>query len=154
MSAIWRLGALAMVCGALAACDGPDSGPGPFADLGEDQLLVRFLPNPDAHEGMCNPLVQYAVKTNLDALQLRTTYLLGPDLGTGSSFALRDDDGDGIATGREPVSMFDGVEGDCAQTFLRIESIFCESFSASYPPTCSELRVEGADHLMSVTQAP
>ena len=60
---------------ALAACDGAPEAADPYAELGEDSLLVRFEANPNIAEDQCNPNVHYAMRTTEESILLNVNFV-------------------------------------------------------------------------------
>ena len=82
---------------------GPDGGlrapeaVDPYADLGEDSILVRFEANAELDADQCNPNVHYALRTTEDYVFVNVNYAVGDNI-TGSGINLANLDDTGVAT--------------------------------------------------------
>ena len=130
---------------AVAACGGAPEVADPYADLAEDSLLVRFEANPDIAEGMCNPIVHYAMRTTDESIRLNVNYEVVDQSLSGSGFAIFNADQSGVATGSSELNMFDPYPLPCSELTVRVSDLTCIYGDQDDGETCPNPVYEGTE---------
>ncbi|MEO0549172.1 MAG: hypothetical protein AAFZ91_04565 [Pseudomonadota bacterium] len=138
----------------LAACEPSPGEPEPYSDLG-GALRVTFSDNPEVADGQCNPLVEYALRSEDPALRLNVAYLIDDETFASSGFAIvdRSDDGDlNILTASDTMSMFDPFEGACSDITVKVHDFTCQAGESDENVPCPDTAFVGTDMFASFTE--
>jgi len=145
---------VALATSLLAACSGETPEPvDPYADLGEDTLLVRFEANPEIEDGQCNPNVHYALRTSEAYIFTNVNYAVGDNI-TGSGINLANLEESGVARTNAELNMFDAYESPCAELHVKVTSLTCRTEAETDGSPCPSPRFEGTEMFASFRGLP
>jgi len=134
---------------AVAACGNTTETADPYADLAEDSLLVRFEANPEIAEGMCNPIVHYALRTTEESIRLNVNYEIVDQSLSGSGFAIFNSEQTGVATGSNELNIFDPYPLPCSELSIRVSDLTCIYDDQDDGEICPNPVYEGTDMFAS-----
>jgi|GEM_PF-3501045 len=138
-----NVAALALAMGLISACGGTEV-IDPYADLGEDTLLVRFEANPEIEDGQCNPNVHYALRTGEEYILLNANFVVGDNI-TGSGLSLANVEESGVARTTSELNMFDAYEQPCAELEVQVQDLTCRTENESDGAPCPSPQYEGTE---------
>lgn len=143
---------MAMALGLTAACGAPEA-VDPYADLGEDSILVRFEANAELDADQCNPNVHYALRTTEDYVFVNVNYAVGDNI-TGSGINLANLDDTGVATTDAELNMFDTYDMPCSELHVKVTALSCRLENETDGAPCPSPQFEGADMFASFRGLP
>nr|WP_070960183.1 hypothetical protein [Hyphomonas sp. Mor2] len=149
-----QIGSIALAMSLLTACSSETAEVvDPYADLDGETLLVRFEPNPDVEDSMCNPNVHYAMRTPEDYIFLNVNYAVGDNI-TGSGINLANLEDSGVARTNSELNMFEAYDRPCAELQVKVTSLTCRTAAESDGSPCPSPRYEGTEMFASFQGLP
>ena len=144
---------MAMAVTLISACGGATDIVDPYADLAEETTLVQFEANPDLEDGMCNPNVHYALRTEEEYIFVNVNYAVGDNI-TGSGINLANLEQSGIATTDAELNMFDPYEVPCSELHVKVTALSCRLEDENDGSPCPSPQFEGTDMFASFRGLP
>lgn len=138
----------------IAACGSEPEIVDPYADLAEDEMLVRFEANAELPEGQCNPNVHYAMRTSEEYILLNANYEIVDQSLTGSGASLVNEDDSGVARTTIELNMFDPYPVACSDLRVRVQELTCRTDDDSDRAPCPTPKFEGTDMFGSFEGLP
>lgn len=138
----------------IAACGGTTNVVDPYADLAEDELLVRFEPNAEIPEGQCNPNVHFAIRTSEEYILLNANFEVVDQSLSGSGASLANEDGSGVAHTTIALNMFDSYPAACSDLQLRVQELTCRTEDDADSDPCPTPKFEGTEMFASFRGLP
>lgn len=147
-----QFASIALATALVSACGGSEPAD-PYADLGEETLLVRFEANPDVEEGKCNPNVHYALRTSEEYILLNANFVVGDNI-TGSGISLANLEDSGVARTTSELNMFDAYEQPCSELNVQVQDLSCRTEAETDNTPCPSPQYEGTEMFGSFRGLP
>lgn len=148
-----KISVLGMVL-VVAACGDAPVDVDPYADLADDEMLVRFEPNAEIPEGQCNPNVHFAMRTSEEYILLNANFEIVDQSLSGSGASLANEDGSGVATTTIELNMFDPYPMACSDLQLRVQELTCRTEDEADSNPCPTPKFEGTEMFASFRGLP
>ncbi|MEM6557162.1 MAG: hypothetical protein AAF642_14885 [Pseudomonadota bacterium] len=138
----------------LAGCGTETEIVDPYADLAQDEMLVRFEANAEIPEGQCNPNVHYAMRTTEEFILLNANYEVVDQNLTGSGTSLVNEEDSGVARRTIELNMFDPYPVACSDLQIRVQEFTCRTEDDADSAPCPSPKFEGTEMFGSFEGLP